>query len=277
MRGEFIGVWSETWTDIWEELANHEAAPDDMFCELYRELTSYLKAQLSVEELADIIDNPIQSIEAFKNIKADELISERALVDFFEKAYDVLDEFGKDDLNNEYFNLLLAFINKFSLRYDLRHPCFICPTLPGLFSSLIRDITTITNRDPHLNSLMKDFEDAVRDLRMGCSDNRIRTCIQKQVNLIEAMGMQCPGVTHNTLGAICNQVGTWPHDKIKEAMQNLYKFTCDYPGIRHGGTPANALRSIEMRDMVAISILLVGFAPYLTDRLDADVIYRGEL
>ena len=32
---------------------------------------------------------------------------------------------------------------------------------------------------------------------------------------------------------------------------------------------------IEMRDMVAMSILLVGFTPYLTDQLNADNLYRG--
>ncbi len=58
-------------------------------------------------------------------------------------------------------------------------------------------------------------------------------------------------------------------------MKNLYGFASDYPGIRHGGTPANAIRTIEMRDMVALSILLVGFTPYLTDQLNADEVYRG--
>ena len=78
-----------------------------------------------------------------------------------------------------------------------------------------------------------------------------------------------------TLGAISNQVGTWPHEKLKEAMKALYGFASDYPGIRHGGTPSSALRAVDMRDMVAMSILLVGFTPYLSNLLDADVVYRG--
>ena len=130
-------------------------------------------------------------------------------------------------------------------------------------------------QDKHLDSLMKEFENAIRGLRTDCSDGHIKTCIQKQVNLLEALGQNCPGVTKDTLGAICEQVGTWPHDKVKEAMMSLYKFTRNYPGIRHAGTPANALRTIEMRDMVAMSILLAGFTPYLTDQLNADSMYRG--
>jgi hypothetical protein len=278
MRGEFIGVWSETWREIWLPLADHEGVPEDIFCELYRALAPTLKSQPSVEALADIIDNPLQSREAFESTPADDLAGERALVGFFESVHSTLEEFenpGDDALTNRYFNLLAVFIEKFSLRYDLRRPCVLCPTLPGVFASLVRDLRALASQDTHLDTLMNEFENAVRDLRHDCSDGRIKTCIQKQVNLLEAIGRNAPGVTGTTLGAICNQVGTWPHDKLKEAMKNLYGFASDYPGIRHGGTPANALRPVDMRDMVAMSILLAGFTPYLSHALDADLVYRG--
>jgi len=139
----------------------------------------------------------------------------------------------------------------------------------------MRNLRALASADPHLAALMRDFEDAIRDLRQDCSDGRIKTCIQKQVNLLEAIGRTYPGVTRRTLGAICDQVGTWPHEKLKIAMKELYGFASDYPGIRHGGTPASALRAVDMRDMVAMSILLVGFTPYLSNGLDPDLVYRG--
>src|SRR5262249_4508685 len=126
-----------------------------------------------------------------------------------------------------------------------------------------------------LHALMRDFEAAVRDLRGDCTDGRIKTCIQKQVNLLEALGRLHPGVTRDTLGAICDQVRTWPHAKVREAMKNLYGFANDYAGIRHSGTAANKIRDIEMRDLVAMTILLVGFSPYLTDQVDAAIVYSG--
>lgn len=275
MRGEIIGVWSETWREIWMPLIDGEDVPEDIFCELYRELAPALKARPSVEDLADIIDNPVQSREAFEKTSAEDIAGERALVAFLEAAHPALDDLAGDALSNRYFNLLAGFIDKFSLRYDVRRPCTLCPTLPGLFASLVRELRAVTSRDAHLDGLMKDFEDAIRDLRADCSDGRIKTCIQKQINLLEAIGRGCPGVSGTTLGAICNEVGTWPHEKVKEAMKSLYGFACDYPGIRHGGTPASALRTIEMRDMVAMSILLAGFTPYLSDQLNAEVVYRG--
>jgi hypothetical protein len=275
MRGEFLGVWSETGREIWLPLIDHEGVPGDIFCELYRALSPALRSQPSIEALSDIIDNPAQSRQLFEKMGANDIAGERAVVTFMEAAHSALDELAGDELSNRYFNLLAAFIDKFSLRYDLRRPCTLCPTLPGVFASLVRDLRVLTGREAHLDALMKDFENAVRDLRHDCSDGRIKTCIQKQMNLLEAIGRTAPGVTGTTLGVICNQVGTWPHEKLRDAMKNLYGFASDYPGIRHAGTPANALRTVDMRDMVAMSILLAGFTPYLSNRLNADIVYRG--
>ena len=275
MRGEFIGVWSETWREIWAPLIDQENIPDDIFCELYRELAPTLKTRPSVEDLADIIDDPAQSRETFEKTRAEDFGGERSLVAFLEAAQPVLDDLGGDALSNSYFNLLAGSLDKFSLRYDLRRPCTLCPTLPGVFASLVRDLREVAAQDEHLDSLMKEFENAIRGLRTDCSDGHIKTCIQKQVNLLEAIGRACPGVTQTELGGICNQLGTWPHNAIKSSLKSLYGFASDYPGIRHGGTPKNAIREIEMRDMVAPSILLAGFTPYLTDQFNADAVYRG--
>lgn len=287
MRGEFIGVWSETWREIWVPLIeqplndNDEGIPEDIFCELFRALAGdpkkpgALRMTPSVEIVAEILDDPVQSRQAFETTTVFELAGERELVGFFEAAYDALEEFGGDPLTNRYFNLLAAFIEKFSLRYDLRRPCILSPTLPGVFASLVRDLRAHTSQDAHLDSLMKDFENAIRDLRTDCSDGRIKTCIQKQMNFLEAIGRERPGITETEMGGICNQLDTWPHKAMKAALKNLYGFASDYPGIRHAGTPANALRTIEMRDMIAMSILLAGFTPYLTFQFNADSVYRG--
>ena len=281
MRGELIGVWSETWREIWLPLIEQplaeddEGLPEDIFCELYRALEPALSPRPSVENLADIVGNPAQSREAFEATTANDLAGEGVLVDFFEAAHDALEELGGDDLTNRYFNLLTGFIDKFSLRYDLRRPCVLCPTLPGLFASLVRELRALARQDLHLDQLMKEYEDAVRDLRFGCSDGRIKTCINKQFMLLEAIGALDPDVTKNTLGDMCDQLNSWPHATIKAALKKLHGFASDYPGIRHGGHAKGALRPIEMRDMVAMSILLMGFTPYLERRLSADAIYGG--
>ena len=281
MRGELIGVWAETWREIWLPLIEQplaeddEGLPEDIFCELYRALAPALSPRPSVEDLADIIDNPVQSRKAFEATTATDLAGERALVGFFEAAHDALEELGRDELTNRYFNLLSGFVDKFNLRYELRPPCVLFPTLPGLFASLVRDLRALASQDPHLDQLMKEYEDAARDLRFGCTDGRIKTCIGKQFMLLEAISALDPGVTKNTLGDMCEQLNSWPHATIKDALKKLYGFASDYPGIRHGSRAKGALRAIEMRDMVAMSILLTGFTPYLTHGINPDVVYRG--
>lgn len=197
------------------------------------------------------------------------------MVTFIETSHETLEDLGGDELANRYFNLIETFISKFSLRYDLRRPCVLCPTLTGVFASLIRDLRELTSQDAHLDQFMKDYENAVRDLRFGCTDGRIKTCISKQFMLLEAIGALDQNVAKGTLGDICDQVTSWPHATIREALKKLYGFASDYPGIRHGTRPKGALRAIDMRDLVAMSILLTGFTPYLEQRLSADAIYGG--
>ncbi len=289
MRGEFIGVWSEARREIWQPLIeqplndNDEGIPEDIFCELFRVLAGdpkkpgALRATPSVEAAADILDDRAQSRRAFEATAVNDLAGERELVGFFEAAHDALEDLGGDALANRYFNLLAGFIEKFSLRYDLRRPCILCPTLPGMFTSLVRDLRALTSQEAHLDALMKDYEDAIRDLRFGRTDSRIRTCIGKQFMLLEGIGAVAPGVTRGTLGDMCDQLGSWPHSMIKEALKKLYGFASDYPGIRHGRTAKGALRTIDMRDMVAMSVLLTGFTPYLESRLSADAIFGGSV
>lgn len=275
MRGEIIGVWPETWREIWSKLAKHPKAPPDLFCELYRELAEALAVATDVTALADIVDDAIQAKSAFRKTKPTVLRGELAVLEFLEDAHSILMDLGGDPLANRYFQLVEAFVEKYNLRYELRRPFSLHPTLPGIFARLMRDLKTATTGNADLHPLMIDFEAAVHDLKTDASSGRIKTCIQKQMNLLEAMGQRCPGVTGNTLGDICNQVETWPHVTIKEAMKKLYGFTSDYPGIRHAGNPKSAIREIEMRDLVAVSVMLAGFSPYLTDLLNSDNIYRG--
>lgn len=275
MRGEIIGVWRATWSEIWSKLERHKDAPDDLFCELYRELVDALIEKPDVTSLADIVDDPAQSRTIFMKTKTEAFKGEIALIEFMEQAHLILQDLGDDPLANRYFLLVEKFLQKYSLRYDLRRPFTLHPTLPGVFARLIRDLKIATDDDVVLRPLMIDFEECIRDLRNDRSSGRIKSCIQKQINLLEAIGKKCPGVTTNTLGQICEQVGTWPHAKIKQSMKDLYGFASDYPGIRHAGTPANALRDIDMRDLIAVTVMLAGFSPYLTDLIEPDSIYRG--
>jgi hypothetical protein len=225
-----------------------------------------------------IVNDPLRSREAFQRIRESDFAGERSLVDFLEAVNGVLEDLGGDRLSNLYFNLLESFLEKFSLRYDLRRPCILCPTLPGLFASLFGELRALGSQDSEVDELLKDFEEAVRDLRFGASTGRMKTCMTKEVMLLEGLASMAPGVTKSTLGDMCEELGGWPHPAVPESLKKLYGFASDRSGIRHGKSLRRAgreYRALEMRDLVAMSILLAGFTPYLTDLLDPEVVYRG--
>lgn len=271
MRGEFVPVWSETWAAIWLPLAESEAAPPDMFCELYRELATAFAEPPSIEALADVIDDQQQSREAFEQSGGIQFASEKALVRFLEAARDVLDDLQGDELANCYFGLLNDFIDKYSLGYSLRRPCALSPTLPGMFADLAWTLKRLANTDEHLASLYRAHDEAVRDLRLGATEERIKTCVSKQFMLLEAIASVVGHVEGHTLGEMCNNVTTWPHVTIKDSLKKLYGFSSDYPGIRHAGNPGAQLRGMETRDLAALSIMLMGYLPYLAAALDTNL------
>ena len=274
MGGEWAPVWRDTWREIWAPLSRHSDAPNDLFIELFREWARGLAKGLTPEQLADAVATPEQARRSLRQARPVDTIGETALISFFERAYLVTEDMGGDLLSNRYFILVEKFLGKFSLRYDLRRPFTLHPTLSGVFNAMMRDLKMVTNQDEDLRPIFYDFEESMRDLTTDKSARLIKTCIQKQMNLLEALGQKSPGVTGNTLGRICEQVGTWPHDSVRDAVKALYKFACDYPGIRHAGNPGSRTREIEMKDMVAMSVLLAGVAPYLSHGLDSDLIYQ---
>jgi hypothetical protein len=276
MRGELVAVWGDTWVSIWEPLTFLEGVPSDIFCELYREIANVLAVRPTIEELADILDSQEQSEQAFQAVRPGDFHSERRLVSFFEAAYEIIDDLAGNAVSNEYMVLLRGFFEKYSIRYQLQPPCVICPTLPGIFASLVRDLQASAGSDAHIAMLFNDFEQALRDLRNDCSDGKIKTVLQKEVNLLEAFGSSCEGVQANQLGAICGELKSWPHAALRKSLTNLYGFASDYPGIRHAGNPAGVLRPIDLKDLLSLSVVLAGFTPYLRDNFDPGVVLWGQ-
>lgn len=281
MRGEFFAVWSETWREVWQPLIDFrigdkgEVVPEDIFCDLYRELAKVLKEPLSPEGLADIIDDPVLSRRKFEEARAQDFAGEQALVSFFEAAHSALEELVGDELANYYFNLLTAFVDKFSLRYDLRRPCVLCPTLPGLVTSLVQHVRSTSQADAHLAKLNHEFEEALRDLRHGRTEARIKSCLAKQYILIEGIANVRSGTIGETLGQRCSHA-SWPHPTLKAAAGNIYGFRSDYPGLGHSGNPKAVLRDLDDRELAGVSCMLLGVVPYVDSTISLGTLYGDQ-
>jgi hypothetical protein len=277
MHGELIAAWTESKSDIWDALAKAEDSPNDLYCELYRCASRAFKVAGSSDllaqqeqKLAETLGDAELAKTAFTELSATEFSGERQLRKFFEEVYEELDSLYDTQLANIYLDLLKDFVRKYNIRYEIVAPCQLVPSLTGIFSGLVSEIAALTDREPHLEELMNAFRKSIQDFRFDSSEDRIKTSIQKQFNLLEGIGRRYPGVTKGDLGSICDQIGCWPHSQVKNSISNLYTFACDYPGIRHGGRHESKKRSMETRDLVAMVVLLTGFLPYLSDDIDSD-------
>jgi hypothetical protein len=290
MLGELGQVWPSVWVELLVPLLQHPEFGDDLARDLFRE---HIPEPKPTKPAADLSEGELLAVNAAIRVYEERAASaekaraalkrtlfkrptgETAAIAFLEKSYPILEEYGDGNFANEYFHRVDRFLKRYSLRYDLRRPLTLHPTLSGIFTSLIKELRIMSLQDAHLSTLLTEFESALRDLRSDLSQARIKTCLQKQFNLLEAIGRTFPGVTHHTLGDICGQISSWPHATIREALKRLYGFRSDYPGLGHGGNPAGVLRELEARDIVAIGVVLAGFVPYLSDQLNSRVVYGG--
>src|SRR5207249_3290219 len=151
---------------------------------------------------------------ALKRIWFRRPMDESSAIRFLERSYSIFEEYGDGNFTNGYFNRVDQFLKRYSLRYDLRRPLTLHPTLAGIFASLIKELHCMSLQDAHLSNLLTEFENSLRDLKSDLSQARIKTCLHKQFNLLEAIGGTFPGVTSQTLGDMCGQINSWPHVTI---------------------------------------------------------------
>jgi hypothetical protein len=302
VRGEFLSVWRFTLQEIWEPLSepfytteekgwnvvNAEGeeewedempeAHEDLFCELFRTINSALREPYDVAtKLTDIVDDTKKAREAFWVLTEKDFKSESALRLFFEAVYTILNEvYESKNLRDKYISLLRGFIEKYSLRYAMRDPLILVPTLPGIFSSLLREFQLNVSKNVNLEELSDDFEDALKAFRLEQSTRTLKECIRLQFNLLEGYSK-----THSTsnkgknFGKIAQT--SIPHRGLSKAVDAIYEFANDYPGIRHSGAPENKNRELELRDFLVISLQLYSCLPYLSESINPERIYGGSI
>lgn len=267
MTGSFRNHWEYTPPDIWEPLASHESAPPDLFNDLYDAANDFLALSTEGAQFEEIRNDGIKAHDAFYALNGSDFTSEIAVMDFLEKAYEVIADYDVAGYA-EFFKLLLrAFIRKYNLRYRLDDPFKLRILLPGSFSNLYSELQRLNTSNGHLHSLLQDFEHAFDRYARSQNAADLKTCIAKASNYAEGLASSTHG-NPGTLGALCNHIGDWPHDKVKESLQNLYKFCSDYPGIRHAGNPNGTRRDLSAKDSTLICLLLLGFTGYLSPNID---------
>jgi len=270
MSGSLRNHWEYTAEEIWEPLAAHGNAPPDLFNDLYEAAENFLALPTPESLFEEIQNDAAKAHTAFSALNGSDFRDETSIVEFLEAAYEVIVDYEVPGEPEIFKQLLRQFISKYNLRYRLEDPFRLRFLLPGSFTNLYSELQRLNSTNGHLTSLLQDFEHAFDRYARSQDAADLKTCIAKASNYAEGLASHTMGnpATGNTLGTLASGLTCWPHDKVREALVNLYHFCCDYPGIRHGGTPANKRRELTSIDSTLICLLLLGFTGYLSPAVD---------
>jgi hypothetical protein len=275
MTGSFIQVWEYLWTDLWSPLADYScddaAAPQDLFSVLFVTANDYLSPEATAQELEENRNDPIKAQQRFQVLKGTDFTNEFAIVNFLEAVYDVIKDYEIPGFEDYYQKHLIETIRKFNLRYRVDDPFIVRFLLPGSFDNLYAELHRINLGNTHLVDLLSDFEKSFDDYTRTQNQTDLKTCIAKASNYAEGLASFTYG-QNGTLGHLCGRLNDWPHDKMKEALINLYHFCSDYPGIRHAGNPHGVRRPLASRDVTLGCLLLISFTGYLSPLIDEQVV-----
>jgi hypothetical protein len=280
MTGSLRQAWIYTPADLWEPLAAYStkdvSAPPDLFSDLFMAVDDSLAVATPEAQLEQIRNDPNQARASFLALKGTDFASESAIVEFLEAAHEVITDYDLPSYEEFFKRLLRDFLRKYNLRYRLDEPFMLRFLLPGSFTNLYAELHRLNAGNPHLATLLSDFEHAFDAYARGQNAADLRRCIAAASNFAEGLASATAGnpSAGNTLGALATRLTDWPHDKMREALVNLYHFCCDYPGI---GTPASARRVLATRDATSLSVLLLAFSGYLAPHLDEQAVLGARL
>ncbi len=267
MIGSLRSHWIYTTQEIWEPLASLEQAPQDLFSDLYNEVEDHLGVHTSQALFEEIRNDPVIARVKFLAIKGTDFASEMEIAEFLEEAYEAIEDYGISGYREKFKLLLRTFLSKYNLRYRLDDPFELRFLLTGSFANLYNDLRRINGGNEHLLKLWSDFEEAFDDCSRESTEWKLKTCVSNASKYAEGLATITSG-QNGSLGDIVRLINEWPHPAIRESLRNLYGFCSNYPGIRHSGNPASAIRNLDSRDSILVSVLFLAFSGYLTTQLN---------
>lgn len=288
MRGELRLVVDRGYPELWAPLLEHDDCPDNLYGEVYVALSSHVRelptefvrdddgtvrnqAQTLASRRALANSDPEQAEVLVAGIAPDDFVSEGAVLNAVRDIHEALVDAAGDTFGFAHLEKLREFVSRYSLRYYVDDQARFWITFPGITAVIFRQLQIAAEFHPQMSQELNAFEHALAECLVDPVDTRIKTAIQKQVNVLEAFGTHHPKVNGKTLGRMVDEVGSWPHDSLPGVGKGLYKFACDYPGIRHAGTFESALRPLDLRDLLGVALSLVGLTPYFSDGFEKAV------
>lgn len=265
--------WERLHRDVWNSVEKSVSAPADMYVELLRvRLLKLGRDELDKPENFEALNNPEIAKERFKNLSPP--ASEKECVSTLESYFDVLQQFGTQ-VAAKYKEKLMQWVLEHNLRYRVTPDCKMQLTIQGLlvaqYEFLMKSFAGNTHR-----------EDAIRDLENSLSKlsdlDEVRNCIRNASNLLEGIVIDKSSIPANSLtSALPGCRGVFPHNSLKQCLENIYKFCSDYPNLRHSGNPASSLRNLKKDDALLMLALTIGFGTFVHNNDASEKILEGSI
>lgn len=263
MIGNLRDRWEFTWYDIWEPLGNLPQAPRDLYIQLYRSSLPFFRKKPLRQLVDEIVNTPELAFTAFQSIRGGQFRDEMAAVQFLEEVHVIILETTSKILLRRYKEYVKRYLGKYNLRYEVAPPFSLRVRLPAIYADIYEHLRQLNASSPHLTVLMDDFELSFSDFVRTRAQKDFKISLARASNYAEGIASESLNIQGGTLGVMCNQLAVWPHASIREAVKHLYKFCCDYPAIRHGGSPGSKIRDLEIKDTIIISALFFAASGYL--------------
>lgn len=268
MIGSLRENWKHTWKAIWSRLDDSSKSPDDLFARLYQVSRPYLADPPGLQQELEIANDLGVARAFFRQLTSASFNGEQAIIAFLEGTYQDLVSLG-DGCAPFFKTKCCDFFATYNLPYRISGGLEIHLTPVGPIATLYEELRRVNAQDPHLESLMEDFE---KLFQMYCCKRDhlyLRKCLDSFANYYD-------GLIRRTLSeppskakfeSLTQKLQTWPHGGVKSAVNNLYGFCSSYPGMRHGGDPQGQRRQLREIDAAALAAFFIGFSGYLTDEI----------
>jgi hypothetical protein len=196
MNGSLRHTWIYLPADLWEPLAAYSTAPEDLFSDLYEAVDDYLSVATPKLQFEAIRNDTAIARDSFLALKGTDFASESDIVNFLDEARDVIADYDITGYEELYKRLLRDLFRKYNLRYRLDEPFKIRFLLPGSFTNLYTELHRLNVADPHLASLLADFEHAFDRYARSQDPTDLKTCIAKASKYDEGLATATAGNPH---------------------------------------------------------------------------------
>lgn len=253
----------------------YNRTPEDMFVELYDCGCRKLRIRPLDEALND---TKLAKAEFKKKIIPTD---EKMCITLLEEFYNTLSDMTERRPSKDYQNLLEKFIVQHNLRYFVTADCNIRLSLVGLIISQYEVLKKSVSTKPVRKHALVSLE---KNVGLFNEDVTEENCIRVANNLLEGI-MQDKGKTlkgklksdkfSDSLDA-CKYC--FPHEALLESARKFYKFSNDYPNLRHGGEESNPMqiRPIKKDDAILALSYTILLASFIADNDSSQAILSGE-